>query len=459
VQAPQVGQNLSKFIETTRLDTIPAEVIAKAKLCLLDSVGCGLFGSTLEWSRSLREVVLPWGGRPLGSVLGTKLRLPAPTAALLNGLSIHGFELDDSHTQGIVHPGCVVIPAALAASDLRSNVSGPKFLEAVVVGYETSIRMGMSMGLAMLRRGLYSPSICGTFGAAAAAAKILDLTPPEIEYALRVAASQASGLYSPSLVKRLSIAFAAQKGLLSALSAKAGFRSDVDIFQDTHGGLYRALSVEPHFSAFDGLGSRYQMLNVAIKQYSCARPTFTTLDAIQSIRKEHAFDVKEIKSVVVRTTYSTMSTGSVYKVETVASALVNIPYCASVMLIDSQAFVDQFTPRKLKDKRVKRLMSKVDVLLDRKLDKLGSENRYAARVEIELLDGRIFSETVLRPSGDPQNPTKSQKVFEKYRLLASKVLNQEGVEKAERMIIGLEDVTQVGSMFKEISNHLSRTAN
>ncbi len=328
-----------------------------------------------------------------------------------------------------------------------------------MVGYEVTIRMGISMGLALIRRGLYSPSICGTFGAAAAAAKILECHDHEIEYALRVAATQASGLYTPSLVKRLSIAFAAQKGLVSVLAAREGFTSEIDIFQDTHGGLYRALAVELQHSAFNGLGRRFGTVGVAFKQYSCARPTFTTLDAIQSMRRKHEFRVEDIRSVVVWSTYSTMSTGYGYEVKDIPSALVSIPYCASVMLTDSRAFVDQFTEEKLRDKKVRELMSKIEVRVDPTFDKLGAKKRYAVRVEINLSDGRTLRRTVIRPSGDPQNQTPRPAVISKYRLLASKVLDKAGTESLQKSIYNIQDVNRIETLTSNVTEHLVKRTN
>ena len=218
-RASATTRRLAEFAAALRFEDLPPAVVAHAKECLLDTLGCGLFGSTLPWSRILANTLGKVEHDRTSAVWGTSDRLSSPAAALANGAAVHGFELDDLHKESILHPGSVVAPAALAAADLATVVGGRDLLTALVAGYEVGARVGMSLGTAHLLQGWHPTGTHGTVAAAAAAASVLRLTPEQTHQALGIAGSQAGGLMAAqfsSMVKRFHAGRAAERPLRRA---------------------------------------------------------------------------------------------------------------------------------------------------------------------------------------------------------------------------------------------------
>src|SRR5439155_8172901 len=156
---------------------IPEEVIAHIKFCLIDSLGCALFGSTLPWGKIIRSFAKELGKGKGALIWGDGAEVPSTSAPLANGTLIHSFEMDDLHRVGVIHPGSEAIPAADALVRHLGDVDGKRFLTAVVAGYEIGCRVGMTGGAAQLRRGFHPSATSGTFAAGAAAARMLGLNP------------------------------------------------------------------------------------------------------------------------------------------------------------------------------------------------------------------------------------------------------------------------------------------
>ena len=154
---------IAQFISQIRYEDIPAEVIARIKLLILDSLGCALYGSDLEWSRILRATLAKLDATKACRVWGTPERLSAPHAALVNGTLIQSFELDDVHRQGVLHVGAVTLPPLLAVTEIRPGLSGRDFLKSAVAGYEIGPRVGKCMGPQHIGQGWHSGATVGCF--------------------------------------------------------------------------------------------------------------------------------------------------------------------------------------------------------------------------------------------------------------------------------------------------------
>src|SRR5580704_14281412 len=185
---------IASFVSGLRYEQIPADVIARIKLLVLDSLGCAIYGGDLPWSRILRETLLELDTTTAASVWGTRDRLSAPHAALLNGTLVQSFELDDVHRVGVLHVGAVTLPPILAIAELTPQMSGRDFLTACVAGYEIGPRVGMCMGPEHISQGWHSGATVGVFSACAGAAAALHLPPDQTVHALGIAGTQSCGL-------------------------------------------------------------------------------------------------------------------------------------------------------------------------------------------------------------------------------------------------------------------------
>src|SRR6202140_5136813 len=190
---PHTGA-IAQFISQIRYEDIPAEVISRIKLLILDSLGCALYGSALEWSRILRATLAGLDRTKACRVWGTPELLSAPHAALVNGTLIQSFELDDVHRQGVLHVGAVTLPPLLAVTELRPGMSGRDFLRAAVAGYEIGPRVGKCMGPQHIGQGWHSGATVGVFSAVSGAAAALRLDREQAVHALGISGTQSSGL-------------------------------------------------------------------------------------------------------------------------------------------------------------------------------------------------------------------------------------------------------------------------
>src|SRR5580692_1095142 len=267
---------IAKFVSELKYEDIPAAVIDRIKLLILDSLGCALYGSDLEWSRILRSTLGKIDVTKACGVWGTAERLSAPHAALVNGTLIQSFELDDVHREGVLHVGAVTLPPLVAVAEIRPGMSGRDFLTAAVAGYEIGPRVGMCMGPEHIGQGWHSGATVGVFSAAAGAAAGLRLSEEQTVHALGIAGTQSAGLMAAqygSMVKRMHAGRAAQSGLYAALLAEAGFTGIVDVFESPYGGFCSTFSRSTdRFNLNDlssDLGEQWESLRISLKFYSC----------------------------------------------------------------------------------------------------------------------------------------------------------------------------------------------
>ena len=436
---------LASFAADLRFRDIPLEVVAHAKLCLLDTLGCALFGSTLAWSRILRETLTGIDERGTTRVWGTNSSLSSTHAALANGTAAHAFELDDLHPRSIVHPGSVVAPPAFAAGAR----SGPQLVTALVAGYEVAARVGMSVGAAHLIAGWHPTGTHGTLGAAASAGSVLGLSATEMRDALGIAGSQSSGLMASqygSMVKRFHAGRAAQSGLYGALLAQRGFTGIADLFEAEYGGYGRTFSpVFDPAALVAGLGITWETLNVGFKIYSTNGSCHPTIDALLALRRDDALRAEQVEAIDVHVSTATMRhVGWPYVPDSVTTAQMNLPYVAAVVLRDGEAFVDQFSEERIRDPELVELSSRVTVHADPVIDAAGDGARHRTRLEVTLQDGRVLRAERDHARGSARQPIERAEVEEKYRKLAEKALAPDRVMGLAALVDRLDTLDDLG---------------
>src|ERR1700728_1669951 len=299
-------RKIAEVVSGLTYERIPAEVRARIKLLILDSLGCAIYGADLEWCRVLRGTLENLDATRTTSIWGTSARLSSPHAALANGTQVQGFELDDVHRKAVLHVGAVTLPALIAVAESHAQLSGRDLLTSAVAGYEIGPRVGLCMGQEHIGQGWHSGATVGIFSAAAGAARGLALNADKTVHALGIAGTQSSGLMAAqygAMVKRMHAGRAAQSGLYGALLAKEGFTGIVDVFEAPYGGFCTTFSrSDDRFNLNElsaGLGERFETLRISLKFYSCVGSNHTTLDAIADIRKRRPFELSEIESVIV----------------------------------------------------------------------------------------------------------------------------------------------------------------
>lgn len=263
---------LADFICGLTFSDIPKDVVEKAKLLVLDTLGVALAAAREDFTRNVHDVARGMQGPAESSVWGRRKRLPMANAVLVNGTMAHGFDFDDMHRAASSHMSVVAIPTALAVAE-KHRLSGKEVLGAIVAGYEVGARIGLAAQRKLLSRGWHPTAVFGTFTAAAVASKLLGLDAPKTAAALGIAGSQTSGLAQwieeGSWTKRMHPGWAAHSGILASLLAATGFGAPARIFEGIHG-LYRAFLREGNFDLSEltaELGRRWETRQICIKVY------------------------------------------------------------------------------------------------------------------------------------------------------------------------------------------------
>ena len=453
------SMGIANFVSNFELSNVPNEVKHRAKLLFLDSIGCGLYGARLEWTQKLIAALQKVDHTESCSVLAGQERLGALHAALINGTQIQGFELEDVHRKGVLHVGAVTLPPLFSLAELNSEISGHDFLRAAIVGYEVGPRVGLCMGQEHIGQGWHSGATVGVFSAVAGAANLLELTPEETLHAIGIAGTQSSGLMAAqfgAMVKRMHAGKSAHSGLLAALLAKEGFTGIVNVFEAPYGGFCSTFSRSQDRFDLDqliaGLGEEYQLMNIALKFYSCVGSNHTTLDAIKDIQKRRPFSKGDFKEIRVFGSQVTVDhVGWDYRPEGLTSAQLNLPFCVATLLIEGDVFVEQFTTDCVDDIDRIALSRKIKVFHDPDITKRGSGYRHMVRVEVEFEDGDVESETREYPRGSEYDFASDEEIIRKFKALAKGSISSGSANKIVDMVMNIEALESANVLLTEMS--------
>lgn len=423
---PSPTEELSGFVCDLKYDDIPSPVRDRVKAAVLDGIGCGCFGAITPHGRIVGDFVRSLGGPEESTLWLGDFKGPASNIALALGTYIHSLDFDDYH-KAKVHPSSAVLPAAFTVGEYLGS-SGKDFLTSVVAGYEIMIRVALSVGPVSSRlRGWHLTGTCGVFGSAAAAGKLLGLSPKEMSWALGLAGTQASGLwafnYDGAMTKRLHPGRSAQSGVIAAFLAKKGFTGPVRILDAEDGGLWRATSDSSDPARLTaGLGSDFECGSICMKPYAVCGSNHSAIDAARKIVAENGLTDEDIESITVFTSRVVkVQTGFDELPETVLQAQMSLKYAVAAAIIYGNVLTEQMRSECFRSERARRLMSRIVVQVDPEMDRLYPEH-FCARVRILTNGGGKFEQDVLDPRGTNSYPLHWQDVVEKSRDLISSLI-------------------------------------
>ncbi len=444
-------RRVAEFVVGLAFDDIPPDVIARIKLLILDSLGCALYGSRLPWTQTLQRVLARLDTSTGCTVWGTRQKISAPHAALINGTQVQGFELDDVHRQGVLHVGAVVLPGLIALAEGRPDMSGKDFLTAAVAGYEIGPRVGLCMGPEHIAQGWHSGATLGVFSAAAGCARALGLDVEKTVHALGIAGTQSAGLMAAqygAMVKRMHAGRSAQSGLYGAVLAEDGFTGIANVFESEYGGFCSTFSRSSdrydlaQLSA--GFGSVWQTMGVALKFYSCVGSNHTTLDAIRQMQSVRPFSADDVKQILIYGSQVTVDhVGWPYVPDGMTSAQLNLAYCVATLLTEGDCFVEQFTEEEISDPLRMRHAQKVIVRHDPAITALGSKFRHKVRVQCVLQDGTTMERTVEAARGNEHEFASDSDVIGKFHKLAQSVIPRAQADALCDFVLSLDTLSSV----------------
>jgi len=407
---------------------LAAEVLHHAKRAVIDWHAALYPGAVVAPATLLERSLAEELGHGT-AFLALGKRATTRAAALINGTAAHTVEVDDIYRDGIYHPGAPTIAAAMAVAQSHSR-NGLSFLRAVTVGYEISTRIGAAMGRAHYKH-WHNTGTIGCFGAAAAAAELLNLDEKQFAHALATVATFAAALQQAfrmdSMSKPLHAGRAAEAGVTAALAAQAGVTGSLDCIE----GFGRAMGDGPDWEkAFATLGRDFHITKMTFKNHACCGHTFAAIDGALELKKRIALE--DIRGVKIGTYRAGLEVAHYEEPRTPAEGRFSLKYVVATALTHGSVRLAAFEPERLNDPTTRAVMKKMSVELDAKLDAAFPAQR-AARVAIELADGR--SEEWLQPTrkGDPDMPLSDQELNDKFIELAGPVLGAKAKTKLESL--------------------------
>jgi 2-methylcitrate dehydratase PrpD len=433
---PDATRTLAAFGASLRFQDLPAEVVARIKTSVLDSLGCCLFGSTLPWTRKVADLAEREGARPVASLIGFG-RLTSPSlAALVNGVAGHAFELDDIHKESIVHAGSIATPVALALAERRGATTGKELITAMVAGYEIGHRVGSAATMSLFFRGFHPQGTSGVFVAAATAAHMLGLDASAFQHALGIAGSQAGGLMAAqegAMVKRFHCGRAAQSGIYAADLAQDAFTGITDVLEAAYGGYLSSYSDKPNpVRLTDNLGSQWETLAVGYKPHASVTSIHSALDSMKAIMAENGLKADDVARVEAGLSPMThVHCAWEYKAQGVTAAQMNLFFGLAVIAEDGVAFTEQFRQERLAEPRLLDFISRVTAHVDPEIETMGAAFRHASRMRVTTRDGRTFEKLALHRRGSPENPIGHAEIEDKFRAVVAPCM---GPGDAQRII-------------------------
>lgn len=376
--------------------------------------------------------------------LGNGRMATARAAALFNGSAAHAAEVDDSFRDAMYHPGAATIAAALAASQ-QAGASGLDFLRAVVLGYEVSTRIGVTLGRAHYRF-WHNTGTVGVFGAAAAAGYALRLDAGQFAHALATAATFSAGLQQAfrmdSMSKPLHAGRAAEAGLLAAQLAHQGVTGSLDVL-DGELGLGRAVSDGPDWSDIGAtLGRDFHITRLTFKNHVGCGHTFAAIDAALALRGQHALRADDICSVAVATYGPALDIACYTDPATENEARFSLRFVVATALVHGSVRLSAYTPERLADPAVRAMLERVQVAVDPQIDRAFPGKR-SARVEIVTRDGRCHGWFQPDRKGDPELPLSDGELEDKFMELAAPVA---GERRARQLLSNIWELERAGCL-------------
>lgn len=442
------GQELVSFAHGLALGDLPLDVIARAKICLLEAMGCGIFGSTQPWSRILLAEMAAEGAPGECTAFGASPPLAAPAAALVNGTAIHGFELDDLIAESITHPAACVIPAALAAAE-AAGASGARLLEAIVAGYEVMHRVGLALGTEPARRGFHTTSLVAPVACAIAAGKVMQLSLDQLYSAVGLACSAASGVKSfaagrgGGMVKRLHLGRSAEAGVRSAKLAARGFLGPPFALDSRFGLLevFGGAGADAKKLTHE-LGQNWAMREVWFKVFPICGWIQSAVMLLAEARGARSLSIGDIRLVRIGVSdYAAKNNGEPAPVDTMG-AQYSIPYCAAVALLGEPRDPRSFLIDAVNDPATRALAAKVEVVVDPAIEAV-YPRQFGASMRLDLADGTRHECTVMECHGTPADPCTEQEHLDKFCWLAGSVLPAGAVGKLAALIETLPTLASV----------------
>lgn len=414
---PAVTRELARWAIRTSHDDLPANVRKEATRTLLNYVGVAVGGSHHETVDIAVSALSPFSGPPQATLLGRRERFDVMTTAFVNGVASHVFDYDDTHLKTIIHPGGPVISALLALAEYHP-IDGKRFLNALVIGVETALRIGNAVYPDHYDRGWHITGTAGPFGAAVAAGKVLGLDEQRMVWALGLAASQPVGLRESfgSMNKSFNPGRAASNGVFAALLAAKGFTSSEGMIEAKRGWANTISTKQDWREMTEGLGQRWEAGLNTYKPFACGIVLHPAIDAAIQLRAEHQLTPAQIAAVELRVNPLVLELTGKKTPQRGLEGKFSIYHAVAVALVEGAAGEKQFSDRAVRDPVVVALRERVTPTVD------PAVKPEQVDMTVSLKDGRRLTKHIEKAIGSVEVPMTDKALEAKFADLAEGVL-------------------------------------
>ena len=431
-------KRLASFVVGTEWNVLPQEVVERARRCLLDWIGSAYMGKGSPTDRMMEPLVRRHGAGRVATLIGCGFSAYPMEAALYNGMISAVLEIDDVHEETSLHGGIGVIPAALAVAE-SVGASGRELILSIVIGYDISVRVARAAGSSHYQF-WHTSGTCNTFGAAAAAGKLLRLDEEQMVMALGLAGTQAAGLWEglnakATTAKHLHSGKAASNGILSAFLAKQGFRGAEKILEGEKGFFPATARPTPEDlqRMTENWGRPFLIMRNFFKRYACCRACFEGIEGLGRLMDEQRLRPGDMEEIRV-----TMKPGRTWLVGNlnpfdIYEAKFSLPFCMALMAIRGEVGVSAFREENLLDPAIRDLMGRIKLLSD-------PEIAAKARLEVVLKDGTRWA---LEPHC---RSLTLEEVEEKFLQNLSPLLGKKGAEAIIRAANKVDQMEALGEL-------------
>ncbi|PYU21102.1 MAG: MmgE/PrpD family protein [Acidobacteria bacterium] len=430
---------LSTYMSEARDRALPENVVREATHHILDTIAAMVSGSELAPGRRAIEFARAYGGEKIATVVASQVLCGPIEAAVANGELAHSDESDDDYAGGGAHPGCAIVPAALALGE-QFGISGTHFLRAVTLGYDIGMRAMETVGAGVKD----THNLVGTMGAAAAGGCVADLNSQQMRWLLDYSAQQAgAGIGSwrrdTEHIEKgfVFAAMPARNGVMAALLVHSGWSGVNDVLSGQENFVLSYAPKTNPAGLIKQLGERYDVTLTTLKKWTTGGPIQSPLDGMENLLKRHPFEANQVRQVVVRA-----ATSAAFTVDNRELPDICLQHIMAVMLIDKTvSFRAAHDKARMEDPAVLRERAKVQLVPDEELERLIPKR--VAVVEVTLTDGTRLIERVAAVRGTPENPMSRDEVVAKARDLMTSALGAAHCTALIDKILGLADVKDI----------------
>lgn len=449
-----ITRTIAEAVHRAQFETLPSEVVRRAKHSFLDTLGIALGGMTEPAPQILYRFAQAQGGAPKATVLGTGLKTSAPYAALVNGTAGDIVGWSDISVIQMTHPSVSICPAVCAvAEELRAP--GKAVLLAHVLGVEVADKIGAGVKPGFQLKGWHPLAVLNTFGAAAACGKLLALAPEQLCNALGIAGAEASGIRVAmgTMSKAYGAGRSARDGVTAALLAQLGYTGPHDVIEGRDGFLQTFGDGASGEGILENFGDPYEFVSpgITLKKYPVCTRSHNGIQGMLNLRSRYGFGVADIESVECLVTPAVVDYLKFSRPKSKFEAKYSMEFCLACVIRDGAATISSFTDEHVRDRELNAIMNKITMKIWPEYAKDGYNPSYAPYgciVNVKLRDGRQFSERVDKGPWEPETPPAWEDVVAKFRGNAEMVLPRNVVDQAIEMVSCLELLEDVSVLMK-----------